>query len=178
MGTDQLPAGLFLFLALSSCTTTYLSRENPGRDLPVFPGDASRPYQVVGHVSLHQSSFYVLGFLSLVPLDLPGLLKRDLPRAVREMGGEALLFAEVRVTPPGFPNLLKFPFLASSGKAEVSGLAVRWTGPKKAASAGKEKGTYVSPICAVDKKTGKAAPLSQEDPPREGPPERGEKTER
>ncbi len=118
-----------LFLLASSCTATYLSREEPGRGIPVFPGDSSRPYRVVGHVSLHQSSFYLLGFLSLVPLDLPRLLKVDLAREVKNLGGDALLFAKVKVTPPGFPNLLQFPFIASSGKAEVSGLAVRWTGP-------------------------------------------------
>ncbi|HHI68735.1 MAG TPA: hypothetical protein ENJ97_05350 [Planctomycetes bacterium] len=122
---------LFLLLLACSCTTTYFSREEPGQGIPVFPGDSSRPYLVVGHVSLHQSSFYLLGFLSLVPLDLPRLLKVDLAREVRRLGGDALLFAKVKVTPPGFPNLLEFPFIASSGKAEVSGLAVRWTGPPR-----------------------------------------------
>ena len=125
---------LLLALLLPACTTTYSSREKAGKDLPIFPGDVARPYEVVGHVSLHQSSSYLLGFLSIVPVDLPGLLKEDLPRAVRDLGGDALLFAKVKVTPPGFPNLLEFPFIASSGKAEVSGLAVRWKKPKKVKS--------------------------------------------
>ncbi|WP_321342971.1 hypothetical protein [uncultured Draconibacterium sp.] len=100
---------LLPFLILfASCTTTYQSKATfPAADdlfITSGDGDITKPYTPVGQFIFMKSGFRIplplLGYLNMWDVDPDEVLKTEVYRKIREMGGDGLINMKISWTPP------------------------------------------------------------------------------
>jgi hypothetical protein len=129
MKTLMLVPAILALCCLEGCRSIFVA-PTPVRDgtLLVTEGDVARPYQVLGHVSGHQTGWYLFALIPVVPIDLHELLHVALPRAAVAMGADAILFAKYEMTPPSILSFSPILLPDWSASAVATGMAVRFIG--------------------------------------------------
>ena len=113
-------------LATPACRSTYTANHGAANPVLVTQGDVERPYRVIGHVSVHQTGWYLLALLPIVSIDMAELLEETLPKAAFKLGADAVLFARYEMKPASIFRFSVFPVPDWTAEAIATGMAVRF----------------------------------------------------